>query len=174
MIRVSQIGNAVIRRRADEVAFPLGRTERALIKRLITSMRRSNLVGMAAPQIGKSIRIFVTEVRKTRYRNMNTDKLRVFINPEIVSMSDATELGYEGCGSVAQSELFGEVERAKEISVRWYDEEGKQHSNEFSGFLARVIQHEYDHLEGIVFLDKLKTTRTAMSGSEFRRRMRKR
>jgi peptide deformylase len=168
---VAQVGSDVIRRVAEPVQFPLSEEARQTIQTLVSSMRSAELVGMAAPQVGQSVRIFVTEVRKTRFRNRVPDELRVFLNPKILFYSADTEIGYEGCGSVADTNLFGEVERATRVQLRWQDEQGKFHEGTFEGFLARIIQHEYDHLNGTVILDRLATTKTVMSGSEFQKKM---
>lgn len=164
---VSQIGSRVIRGVAKSVGFPISKRNGAIIDQLVTQMRGSDLVGMAAPQIGKSVQIFATEVRSTKFRDREPDKLRVFVNPQILYYSAETEVGYEGCGSVADSNLFGEVERALRVQVAWQDKNGNPRKGTFEGFLARVIQHELDHLKGIVFLDRLTSTQTVMSGSEF-------
>ncbi len=125
---------------------------------LIDSMRHHGLVGMAAPQIGKSERIFVTEVRKTaarkRLSSKDEDKLRVFINPTITSFSKRETKGWEGCGSVASGKLFGEVKRPNSVTVKANDRTGKEFEFKASNLVARVIQHEMDHLNGKVFTDK--------------------
>ena len=169
MTSVCQVGNDVIRQVAPEVSFPLSEQDKKIVGELIQEMRENNLVGMASPQIGYSRRIFVTEVRRTKFRDTGIDPLRVFINPKILETSSETEIGYEGCGSVAESNLFGEVERPSKIKVEWYTEEGEKKTSEFEGFVSRVIQHELDHLNGIVFLDKIKSSKTVMSGVEFRK-----
>ena len=118
---------------------------------LIDTMRQQELAGMAAPQIRVSLAIFVTEIRETKYRSGETDELRIYINPEIVKLSHETELGWEGCGSIPG--LFGQVERAKEIAVNYCDKTGVSREITANGLLARVIQHEIDHLNGILFTD---------------------
>ncbi|MEQ1864867.1 MAG: peptide deformylase [Micropepsaceae bacterium] len=169
--KVSQIGCDAIRSVAKPVDFPLSSENLEVVSSLVSQMREAELVGMAAPQIGRSVRIFVTEVRKTRFRNRAPDELRVFLNPEILYYSAKTEIGYEGCGSVAETNLFGEVERATSVQIRWQNEEGAPFEGTFEGFLARIVQHEYDHLNGIVFLDRLATTKTVLSATEFQKRL---
>lgn len=170
MTDVFQVGSEVIRAKANQVSVPLDAESRSVVENLVQSMRDSNLVGMAAPQIGESVCIFVTEIRKTKFRDVGIDPLRVFVNPIIENMSEDKEIAYEGCGSVADSNLFGEVERSKQLKISWDSEDGERQSGIFEGFLARIIQHEYDHLQGTVFLDKLTTTQTVMSASEFQKR----
>jgi peptide deformylase len=112
---------------------------------------------MAAPQIGVCSRIFVTEIRETKLRKAHSandiDDLRVFINPKVISVSEKTTKGWEGCGSVACADLFAKVERPKEITVEAFDKKGEKFTLTAKGLLARVIQHEIDHLNGVVFTD---------------------
>lgn len=157
-LKTTQLGNPVIRQRSRKVEDVNAASVRKVIKDLTDSMRHNNLVGMAAPQIGKGLRIFVTEIRKTKIRKNISKKLlsplRVYINPMIVSKSKKLAKGWEGCGSVASANLFGMVERADKVTVEALDEDGKKFRLEAEGLLARVIQHEVDHLNGIVFTDK--------------------
>lgn len=154
--RVSQIGEPVIRARAKPVALPVPPRAKKVARDLVDSMRHYGLVGMAAPQIGLGLRIFVTEVRETHARRgVSVDVARVFINPKIVHRTKAVRIGSEGCGSVAHAELFAMVPRARAVRVTAYDEKGRKFILEASGLLSAVIQHEMDHLDGLVFLDRL-------------------
>jgi peptide deformylase len=157
-----QIGNKIIRQKADTVQNVSVTDIQETIKDLVDSMRHDNLVGMAAPQIGKKWRIFVSEICRTTYRKniAKSDLLRVFVNPEIIWQSKKQQNGYEGCGSVASAQLFGSVKRAESIICKALDGNGKPFKIKASGFLARIIQHETDHLNGLVFLDRVSDTRT--------------
>lgn len=122
---------------------------------LIDTMREANLIGMAAPQIGKSLQIFVTEIRKTKYRNpQEIDQLRVFINPQIIFTSEEVISGFEGCGSLKEPAIFAKITRPKKISVKAYGQNGQSFTLDAEGLLSRVIQHEIDHLRGIVCIEK--------------------
>lgn len=124
-----------------------------LINNLIDTMRKTDLIGIAASQIGENYMVFVTQPRNTQARKLGkTDKLRVYINPKITYKSKKQNLIYEGCGSVG---LFGPVSRPAEIEVQAIDEKGQRFSLRADGILARVIQHEYDHLQGIEFIQKV-------------------
>ena len=124
-----------------------------LIKDLTDSMRKADLIGIAAPQIGENYMIFVTEPRNTKARKLGkADKLRVYINPNITRKSEKENLIYEGCGSVSD---FGPVIRPEEVEVEAVDEKGQKFSLRANGILGRVIQHEYDHLCGIEFIQKV-------------------
>jgi peptide deformylase len=177
--QVTQVGNSVIRR----ASIPVPQKEigskkiNAIIKNLIDSMRYHGLVGMAAPQIGVNLRIFVTEIRKTKLRKNQSlkeiDPLRVFINPKIVSFSKQKVSGYEGCGSVAGAQLFGKVSRPKAVTVRAQNAKGEHFELRATGLLARVIQHEYDHINGVVFVDRVTDTKSLMSRNEYLKKFQK-
>ncbi len=141
---------------------------------LIDSMRHYNLVGMAAPQIGQPLKIFVVEVRETTYRkDLNIKKeLLVFINPKIISHSDEENIDYEGCGSVNSSDAFGPIKRWNEVMVEALDREGNRFEYKADGFLARVIQHENDHLNGILFIDKVEDQKSVINKEEYLKRFR--
>ena len=153
-----QIGDPVIRGVAK--TFPRAeigsRASKALVRNLIDSMRFHNLVGMAAPQIGVGLRVFVTEIRRTNARRASPDKVRVFINPVIARASKRKVMSAEGCGSVAHGKLFGAVPRAERVTVTAFDGKGARFRLSAGGLLACIIQHETDHLNGIVFLDLMK------------------
>ena len=160
----TQIGNPAIRRRSKPVPRVSAPAVRRIAKDLIDSLRYHNLVGMAAPQIGINLRIFVTEIKRTQTRNpKEVDVARVFINPKIVKHSRAQEEDYEGCGSVAYAELFGNVSRSHTVTVEAFNEKGKKFTLRATGLLARVIQHENDHLDGVVFLDRLPDMKSVTS-----------
>jgi peptide deformylase len=170
----TQVGNLVIRAQAKKVKNIHTKEVQKVIKDLIDSMRHHGLVGMAAPQIGKSLKIFVTEIRKTKTRNpKDTDVLRVFINPSIISYSKKEVFIYEGCGSVAHADLFAKISRPESIVIKAHDEKGEPFELKAKGLLARVIQHEQDHIDGKIFLDKLTDTKSLMSGDEYREKFKR-
>lgn len=166
--KIVQVGNPIIRRKSKRVKKINTKAIRKVIGDMIATMRRNNLVGIAAPQVGKNLRIYLTEIRPTKFRNRKkADPLRVFINPRVRKLSRQTQSGYEGCGSVAVANLFGKVPRSKSLTVEAYDKKGKFFVFEAKGLVAIVIQHEHDHIEGKVFLDRLKDTKTLMSRNEY-------
>lgn len=125
-----------------------------IIANLIDTMRAKNLIGIAAPQIGIWKRIFVTEVRKTEFRNPEEiDQLRVYINPEIIWKSTELCNMYEWCWSVEESGLFWNIKRPESIIIKAEDINGNNFELKASGLLARVIQHENDHINGILFTE---------------------
>ncbi len=122
------------------------------------TMYHADGVGLAAPQIGLSIRIFVADTvqveREDNDPNQEERFKRVFINPEKVEEGGKPWEYEEGCLSIP--DIRGDVERPETIRLRWVDENFEPHEQTFTGVNARVIQHEYDHLEGILFTEKLK------------------
>ena len=168
MKSVTQVGNPIIRNKSKIVKSTNSPEVKKIIKDLTDSMRKANLVGMAAPQIGHNLRIFVTEIRNTTLRKTKEfDGLRVYINPKIINASKSKISGYEGCGSVASSGIFGKVSRPSQITVSAIDENNNKFEYKAKGLLARVIQHEIDHLDGIVFLDKVVDKKSLMSKKEY-------
>lgn len=144
-----------------------------LIKDLKDTMKYVDLIGIAAPQIGVNSQVFLTHPRKTHARRLaKSDILRVYINPKIIFRSDETNLIYEGCGCVPKSSIFGPVIRSREVEVEAYGENGEKFSLRCDGLLARVIQHEYDHLHGIEFLERVTDNRKMISWNFYRKDIR--
>lgn len=165
--KVAQVGNPIIRSVAKRVASIKSAKTRKVVKNLVDSMRSHDLVGMAAPQIAIGLRIFVSEIRETRARKgLKPDAIKVYINPRIVFKSKQVEKGWEGCGSIANGNLFGLVERPKSVTVKAYNEKGELFSLEASGLLSRIIQHENDHLDGKLFTD-IVDLKSLMSREEY-------
>jgi peptide deformylase len=153
---VLQMGDPKLKAKNKRVGNTKDSHVRAIIRDLIDTMRTNGLVGIAAPQIGRNYRIFVTEPRKTETRAKDqTDELRVYINPTITHFSKAQSIIYEGCGSVMHGDLFAPVKRPKQITIEAYDKDMRKFTLVCDGLLARVIQHEYDHLSGVEFTEKM-------------------
>ncbi len=125
-----------------------------IIKNMKDTMYKVGLIGIAANQINENLMIFVTHPRTTKARRLGKkDKLRIFINPKFIYKSKNENIIYEGCGSVG--DIFGPVKRPSEVEIKATDENGKKFSLKCDGILARVIQHEMDHLEGSEFIEKV-------------------
>lgn len=143
-----------------------------VIKDLTDTMLENDIVGIAAPQIGVNLKLFITEPRETVHRKANqSDKLRVYINPEITYYSEETSEIYEGCGSVGV-DFFGPVIRPKKIIIEAYDINLKKFRLTCDGLLARVIQHEYDHLSGIEFIEKISDYKKVMNAENYQKLIR--
>lgn len=147
---------------AKKVLFPLDHRSKALIKDLADTMYDAPGVGLAAPQIGVLKRVAVTDTIWRNEENKKTDtrELHVWINPECSWKSDTTTMFEEGCLSVP--ETYEEVERSSAVRIRWQDETGSWHEQEFEGFMAVALQHEFDHLDGRLFVDYLSPLKRRM------------
>lgn len=144
--KIRLLGDPVLRKKSKNVER-VDETTVSLIKDLFETMYATDGIGLAAPQIGVSLRIFV----------MDDGKPRVFINPEIIYKSEEKEIAEEGCLSVP--EVFEDVERSKEVTVRYMNEHGEEVEESFVDYSARVVQHEYDHLQGVLFIDLIPSSR---------------
>ncbi len=177
MTKIIQIGNPVLRKISKKVVDVGSEKTKKIVKDLIKVMRDNNLIGVAAPQIGVSERIFLTELRTTKARKSaigDEEKgLKIFINPKILGYSEEMVEMWEGCGSVAESNFFVPVIRPMAVVIEALDIEGKKFKLITKDLLARVIQHEYDHLDGVVFLDRNCDVSRAMSGEEYYKMMEK-
>lgn len=169
---IIQAGNPLIRVISKPILQFESSETRECIQHLIDMMHTQNLIGLSAIQLGYPFQIFVTEIRNTEYRKpKDSDILRIFINPEILTFSRETNTLYEWCGSIAYSGLFAPVKRSEKISIRAYGWDGTVFHLEADGFLARVIQHEYDHLRWILFTDRIDDMREIMSVSEYKKQV---
>ena len=161
---IVQIGDPLLSQKSKIISKIDSKEVQQTIKNLTESMRYHNLIGIAASQIGKKLRVFVTEVRKTTYRNpKDIDQLRIYINPKIIWFSKQEDIVYEGCGSVAYANFFAPVKRPKKIIIEAFDKKGNKFKFKAEGLLGRVIQHEYDHLDGIEFTEKITDIKKIMS-----------
>jgi len=137
-----------------------------LIIDLKDSMKHYGGIGIAAPQIGVNLKIAIIEIPETnRYGQKISLPLTVFINPEIKILSNELQGFWEGCLSVPG--LRGYVERPSEIQVSYMDEFGRQKEIIANGFLATVLQHELDHLDGIIYIDRMNDLKKLMYQEEY-------
>jgi peptide deformylase len=123
----------------------------AFAEQMLEAMRNANGVGLAAPQVGVLQRFFVVELPEDE-ENKQPRETFILFNPEIVKNS-GEQVGYEGCLSIPG--YIGEVARAEKIAVKGLNEQGRPVRHKVEGYLARVFQHEIDHLDGILFTDVL-------------------
>ncbi|MEI6597377.1 MAG: peptide deformylase [bacterium] len=137
--------NPILRKKSLEISSEIIKTDdfKNLISSMVKTMIKTDGVGLAAPQIGKNIRLTVINSK---------DGFFCLINPKFIKKSWARELGQEGCLSIPG--VFGKVKRHKKISLTYYNQDGKKTKMTAAGMMARVIQHEVDHLDGILFIDK--------------------
>ncbi len=155
---VLRLGDPRLRTRAEAVARPDDPDIRALIADMLDTMDASSGAGLAAPQIGAAWRIVIFGIdNNPRYPDAPPVPLTVLINPEITALDDAMEDGWEGCLSVPG--MRGLVPRHARIRYRGIDPAGTAIEREADGFHARVVQHECDHLDGILFPDLIEDRR---------------
>lgn len=160
MVEIVSEGNSVLREKAEEV--PLFDITSPRIRKIIKEMsktlaRERDGVALAAPQIGESLQIFIVSgnaqnIGKGKPREIKKDL--VFINPKLTKLSREKKNLPEGCLSVRF--VYGEVARSVKAEITAYDENGKKTKKGVSGLMAQIFQHECDHLEGILFVDKAK------------------
>lgn len=165
---IAQLGHAVLREVAAEVDNIHSDECQQLIKTMMLAVEKTGGVGIAAPQIHHSLRIFIICSKpNARYPDAPLMRPTAIINPEILHYSNEKTKGWEGCLSVPS--LRGLVPRHDQITVRYYDQQGELQQKELTGFIARIFQHELDHLNGLTFIDQVESTRDLISEVEWYR-----
>jgi len=150
-------GHPVLRKVAEDIDRDYPGLDQ-LIADMFETLYRSEGIGLAAPQIGKSIRLFVVDGEPLAEDEPQFAGFKkAFINARITEKTGDFELMTEGCLSIPN--LREEVNREARIRMTWYDEKWEFHDEVFEGYIARVIQHEYDHLDGVLFTDKVSPLR---------------
>ena len=152
-------GDPILKKRATDVDknYP---DLKLLIKDMYETMYHASGVGLAAPQIGNGIRLFIIDTSAFDNEEFESNSgfktksvKKTFINPEIINESGDLKLFEEGCLSIPN--IRENINRKSEIKIKYQDENFNIHEDSFDGIVARVIQHEYDHLEGVLFTDKI-------------------
>jgi len=175
ILKVARMGHPVLRARARaldpaEIRSPRIQT---LIDDMFETMREYQGVGLAAPQIHQSLRLFVAGFAPSDDEDEGEDDddrdvpLMALINPEVMPIGREVVEDWEGCLSIP--DIRGRVPRARHIGVRAYDRTGQRIELRASGFTARVIQHETDHLDGVLFFDRMKSFESLTFLEEFSR-----
>lgn len=167
---IAQLGNPILRKQAQLVDNVRDERLQQLIDALLVTASASNGVGIAAPQVSESYRLFIVASRpNARYPNAPLMEPTAMINPQIIAHSSHTIKGWEGCLSVPG--IRGLVPRYQAIEVEYTTRDGQLHRQELTDFVARIFQHEYDHLNGIVFLDRVESTQDLMSEQEYQQQI---
>ncbi len=170
----TQFGNPILRRKTKNVLLSAIKKPafRSLVRQMFYTIKNIG-VGLAAPQIGKSIRLAVIRIKRSKIHPHVVSLPRTtIINPHIVSKSKKEASDWEGCLSFPR--VRGLVPRRQNINVEYIDEYGKKQKKQLSGFQARVFQHEVDHLNGILYIDRMRDMKTLITHDEFRKRVLKR
>jgi peptide deformylase len=173
ILKVARMGHPVLRAKALPV--PVAKITSPGVQRLIDdmfeTMREYTGIGLAAPQVHEGVRIFVAGLREAQVTEALGDDenmpLLTLINPEVTLLTEPVHEGWEGCLSIP--DVRGLVPRAAEIRVQAYDRAGKRLAFNASGLTARVIQHETDHLDGVLFMDRMRTLKSLAFMEEYRR-----
>jgi peptide deformylase len=176
VLRRTQFGNSILRDRARRVSRQeiLSPEIQELISNMhLTLAKKMSGVGLAAPQVGRPIAICVINIHATKLRpNLPKEKWvkMTMVNPEIIQFYGRKKQLYEGCLSFG--DVFAKVLRYKKVRVRFTDENGRQQEKDVQDLLAHIVQHEVDHLNGRLFVDKVKDTTTWITGVEYRKMVR--
>jgi len=169
ILKVARMGHPVLRAKAR--AIPRGDIKSAAVQKLIDDLIETMVeyhgVGLAAPQIHESLRVFVAAVAGDDGEPTAEREPLVVINPEITPVGGETVEDWEGCLSIP--DIRGRVPRAREIKVRAFDRNGERLELRAHDFPARVIQHEADHLDGVLFFDRMKSFETLTFLDEYSR-----
>jgi peptide deformylase len=159
ILKVSRLGHPVLRAKAqpiDPKRITAPDVQR-LIDDMFETMHEYSGIGLAAPQVHEGLRLFVAGARARTFGAVIDDgeemPLMALINPELTLVGPSDTLGWEGCLSIP--DVRGRVPRATEVHVKAYDRAGKKVAFTAKGFPARVIQHEFDHLDGVLFFDRM-------------------
>jgi len=163
---IAQLGAEVLRLRAQEVQDINAPEMQEVINDLFASLASTNGVGLAAPQISSSWRMMIIASRPSeRYPYAPEMEPTLMINPSFESLGDVREKDWEGCLSIPG--IRAKVPRYTQIKVSYINVLGDAVTQDLEGFVARVFQHEYDHLDGLVYLDRVENNKDIISESEF-------
>ena len=157
VLRIREVGDPILEKQCDDIDIKnIDKDILDIIEDLKATLEFGTGLGIAAPQIGINKRIIVVGAKKEniKYNDAEEVPITAMINPSWRKISEETDIQYEGCMSVPS--IRGKVERYKNIELTYYNENGEKIVKELKGFFARLIQHERDHLDGIVFLEKVK------------------
>jgi peptide deformylase len=167
-LSVIKLGNPTLRQSSSLVIDIQDQRIQKLIDDLMTTMMATNGVGIAAPQVASLDRLFIVASRPNpRYPNAPLMEPIAMINPSIVDHSPETVKGWEGCLSVPG--IRGLVPRYQNITVEYTDRNSDLTKVKLVDFVARIFQHEYDHLDGIVFLDRVESSQDLISEEEYQK-----
>lgn len=168
LLQIIQLGHPLLRTPAQKVENIQDRRIQKLIDDLIATVANANGVGIAAPQVACCDRLFIVASRPNpRYPNAPEMSPTAMLNPRIIACSTEVVKGWEGCLSIPG--IRGLVPRYQAIEIEYSDRNGKLYKQELTDFVARIFQHELDHLDGIVFVDRLETTHDLITEQEYQK-----
>jgi peptide deformylase len=168
LLQIAQLGNSLLREKALEIKNPNSAKIKNLINDMITTLKDSNGVGIAAPQVYESKRMFILASKPSvKYPDALKMKPTVIINPKIIKLIGKKKKDWEGCLSIPGIRAL--VPRYSSVKVEFFNKDGKKKSKLFKDFIARIFQHEFDHLEGLVFLDRIETAKDIVTEKEYQK-----
>jgi peptide deformylase len=171
-IEICQLGNPVLRQIAEPVINFADPEIQQLIDRMLALTQQSQGMGLAAPQIGRSHQIIIISSHpNSRYPFAPQMQPTVLVNPKILSHSESQQKSWEGCLSVPG--LRGMISRFESIEISFSDRHGKLQQTRYEDFVARIFQHEFDHLQGLVFVDRLESSLDLFTEAEFLKKLAK-
>jgi len=171
ILRKTEFGNSLLRSIPRKLTFEeiVSDTVQELIENMyFTLEHRKYGVGIAAPQLGKGFAISTIDTKPTPTRPDLVRQKLTIINPDIIRVYGRKADEWEGC--ISGTELYAKVPRYKKVRLRWHDEKSQLHEQNFNGFLAHVIQHEVDHLNGVLFVDRVEDTSSFMTFKEYKKK----
>jgi len=161
-LKIAKLGEAVLRKKAKKVKDIADKKTQKLITDMIRSVEKNSGVGLAAPQVFQSLQIMIIASKPNeRYPHAPYRMPFVLINPKVIKASKSKEKDWEGCLSIPG--IRAKVPRHKKITVQYLTQNGENKTEKFEGFIARVFQHEFDHLKGLVYLDNIESTKDIIS-----------
>lgn len=170
LLQIAQLGHTVIRRKAVSINNIHEEELKNLIDNMIVTCRDADGVGIAAPQVYKSLRLFIiASYPNLRYPKAPKMKPLAVLNPKVISFSKNKIKDWEGCLSIPG--IRGLVPRYDSIEIEYTTREGKKIKKIYKDFVARIFQHEFDHIGGKVFIDRVEDTRELMSEKEYLKMM---
>ncbi|MBP0019649.1 MAG: peptide deformylase [Cyanobacteria bacterium SBLK] len=168
ILDIARLGHSVLRQPAEAVQNINNPRIQTLIDNLIVTAAEARGVGIAAPQVACTSRLFVIASRPSeRYPHAPSMQPTAMLNPRILARSEAMEKDWEGCLSVPG--VRGLVPRSREIEVEYCDRHGNLQKDILTGFIARIFQHELDHLDGILFIDRLESSEDRFTETEYQK-----
>lgn len=166
---IAQLGNPILRQRSQAIDDTQADWVQKLIDDLLRILHQSHGVGIAAPQVSVLRRLLIVASHpNARYPSAPVMEPTPMINPKIIRCSPPTVKDWEGCLSVPG--IRGLVPRSEEVEIAYTDRSGERHQQVLTGFVARIFQHEFDHLEGRVFIDHVETSTDLMTDYEYLKR----
>lgn len=170
LLDIIELGHPILRQIADPILDVRDPGVQALIEDLLLTVKQANGVGIAAPQVARSCQLMIVASRPNpRYPTAPEMEPTAILNPRILSHSTETVMGWEGCLSIPG--IRGQVPRYQAIEVEYTDRQGRPQKLELTDFVARIFQHECDHLNGVMFFDRVETIQALVTEKEYQRQM---